>query len=239
MGGKKSDKKLIVNGKRTDGRTFDEMRPLKMEVGVLERADGSAYLEWGNNKVYAGVFGPRDCPRYISSPYRAIVRVHYCMSPFASKQERMRPGPGRRSMELSEVIKNVFENVLLLEKFPNTAIDIHVEIIQADGGTRCSAINAVALALVDAGLPMKDLVQAVSIGKIEGKLALDLNGDEDNFGSADMPVTLANRNGDILLLQMDGMLTKNEISESMEKITTSCKEIYKIQREALLKRYEV
>jgi len=238
--GKKGEVKLLVDGKRTDGRKLDEIRPLKMVIGVLDNADGSAYVEWGNNKAYAGVFGPRECfPKFLANPYKAILRVHYNMSAFSTKHERMRPGPGRRSMELSEVITNVFENVIQLEKFPNTAIDVHVELVQADGGTRCTAINAVSLALADAGIPMKDLVQAVSIGKIDGQLALDLNGDEDNYGEADMPIALANRNGDILLLQMDGLLTKEEINTAMGMAGEACKKIYEAQREALIKRYEV
>lgn len=238
--GHRSDVKLINNGIRTDGRKLDEMRPMNMKVGVLDRADGSAYLEWGGNKVYAGVFGPRDVyPKFLSNPYGSLLRVHYGMSPFSAKHERMRPGPGRRAMELSEVISFAFQNVVQLEKFPMTAIDVHVEIVQADGGTRCSAINAVSLALADAGIPMKDMVQAVSVGKIDGKLALDLNGDEDNFGEADMPVALAHRNQDILLLQMDGQLTKNEIDTAFPMISNACNQIYELQKKALLDKYEV
>ncbi|MCK4491069.1 MAG: hypothetical protein KAU03_00490, partial [Candidatus Altiarchaeales archaeon] len=62
----KSEIKLIQDGKRLDGRTFDQLREIKMSVGVLERAVGSAYVEWGGNKVMAGVYGPRELhPRYL------------------------------------------------------------------------------------------------------------------------------------------------------------------------------
>ena len=64
MSGTPSDIKLIdENGIRIDGRKVDEMQPLKIEAGVLKRADGSAYLEWGKNKVIAAVYGPRECHR--------------------------------------------------------------------------------------------------------------------------------------------------------------------------------
>jgi len=71
-------------------------------------------------------------------------------------------------------------------------------------GTRCAAITAAAVALADAGIPMKDLVAAVAVGKVEGKMAADLSKDEDNFGESDMPLAIAPRNGDVLLFQMDG-----------------------------------
>ncbi|MGB9635535.1 MAG: exosome complex exonuclease Rrp41, partial [Candidatus Micrarchaeia archaeon] len=111
--------KLVVNGKRLDGRALDEMRPLSVRAGVLNRADGSAYVEWGGNKIIAAVYGPRECfPRHISNPYRAVLNMRYIMSPFASKEEHGRAGPNRRSIELSMVLREALENVVFLEYYP-------------------------------------------------------------------------------------------------------------------------
>lgn len=127
--------KLLIDGKRIDGRAMDELRPLKIQAGVLNKADGSAYVEWGNNKVLAAVYGPRECiPRHDASPYRAVIHCRYLMAPFSTLDEHGRSGPNRRSIEVSKVIKEVFENVVLTEKFPKTAIDIFIEVLQADGG---------------------------------------------------------------------------------------------------------
>jgi exosome complex component RRP41 len=71
-------------GIRSDGRKFDELRPLKMEIGVLKTADGSAYLEHGKNKIFAAVYGPRELhPRHLALPDKARVRCTYRMATFS------------------------------------------------------------------------------------------------------------------------------------------------------------
>lgn len=238
MGGK-TDRQLIVNGKRLDGRGLDDMRPLKVEAHVLNKADGSAYVEWGKNKVLAAVYGPRECvPRHDSDPYRAVVRCRYSMAPFCSLEEHGRAGPNRRATELSKVIREAFQNVVITELFPKTAIDIFIEILQSDGGTRCAGLVAASVALADAGIPMRDLVSAISVGKADGQIVVDLFKDEDNFGESDMPIAFAHRNNDILLFQMDGRLTKDELKEGIAKAKQAAGRIHALQAEALKKVYE-
>ncbi|RLF79611.1 exosome complex exonuclease Rrp41, partial [Thermococci archaeon] len=128
--------KLIdENGKRLDGRKKYELRSIKMEVGVLKSADGSAYVEWGKNKILAAVYGPREIhPKHLQKPDRAILRVRYNMAPF-SVEERKKPGPDRRSVEISKVIRGALEPAVILELFPRTSIDVFIEVLQADAGT--------------------------------------------------------------------------------------------------------
>ena len=105
--------KLIENGKRMDGRRPDEIRKVTIEAGVLHRADGSCYLEWGGNKVLAAVYGPREAiPRHSQDPTKAVVKCRYNMAAF-SVDDRKRPGPDRRSQEISKVISEAFENVII------------------------------------------------------------------------------------------------------------------------------
>ena len=232
--------KLLIDGKRCDGRAFDELRPLKIQAGVLNKADGSAYVEWGNNKTLAAVYGPRECiPRHDASPYRAVIHCRYLMAPFSTLDEHGRSGPNRRSIEVSKVIKEVFENVVMTEKFPKTAIDIFVEVLQADGGTRCAGITAAAVALADAGIPMRDLPCAVAAGKIENEVALDFGKLEDNYGDGDMPIAIAPRNNEILLLQMDGMFTKDELRKALDLAFGVFPKINALQVEALRAHYAV
>ncbi|NYZ76395.1 exosome complex exonuclease Rrp41 [Candidatus Micrarchaeota archaeon] len=232
--------KLIIDGKRIDGRSMDELRPLKIQAGVLNKADGSAYVEWGGNKVLAAVYGPRECiPRHDASPYRAIIHCRYLMAPFSTLDEHGRSGPNRRSTEVSKVIKEVFENVVMTEKFPKTAIDIFIEVLQADGGTRCAGITAAAVALADAGIPMKDLPCAVAVGKIENEIAVDFGKLEDNYGDGDMPIAIAPRNNELLLLQMDGMFTKDELRKALELAFNVFPKINALQVEALRAHYAV
>jgi exosome complex component RRP41 len=224
-------------GLRTDGRKPDEIRPLHIEAGVLHRADGSAYLEWGNNKVMAAVYGPREYqPRRFQKADKCVVRAKYNMAPF-STSDRKRPGPDRRSQEIGKVIADAFENVILTEKWPRGVIDINMEILQADAGTRIAALVAAAVALADAGIPMKGMVSGCAVGKVDGKLCVDLNGPEDNYGDADLPVAINNATGDIVLLQMDGHLSGDEFDQALDLAVVACGQVYQEQRAALARRF--
>ncbi len=233
------EKKLLVNGKRNDGRGLEDLRSIRIQAGVLNEADGSALIEWGKNKILCGVYGPRECiPKHGANPFKAVIKCRYMMSPFSSLEEHGRSGPSRRSNELSKVIREAFENVVMTEKFPNTQIDVFLDVLQADGGTRVAAITVASVALANAGIPMKDMVTAVAAGKVGGEIALDLNKEEDNLGQSDLPVAMANRTKEILLLQMDGMLTKEELQKAIEMAKRASDKIYAVQERALIEFYE-
>ncbi len=238
MGG--SDKpELIINGKRLDGRMPEDLRDIKIEVGPIKNAVGSAYIEWGNNKILAAVYGPKEAlPKHVQDPERAIIKCRYTMAPFSSLEEHGRSGPNRRSTEISKVTKEVFENVIMLEKYPGAEIDIFVEVLQGDGGTRAAGVTAAAVAVAASGIPMTDLPYGVSFGKVGEHVILDLNKIEDNYSDADMPIAISPRTGDILLLQMDGTLTKEDIKKGMEMVNKAGEKISKIQRDALKAAYD-
>ncbi|MGI0100807.1 MAG: exosome complex exonuclease Rrp41 [Candidatus Micrarchaeaceae archaeon] len=239
MGGSSLNKpELIINGKRTDGRDFNELRNIKIVASPLKNADGSAYIEWGNNKILAAVYGPREAtPRHFADPTKAIIKCRYAMAPFSSLSEHGRTGPNRRATEISKVIKEVFENVVILTDFPGSQIDIFIEVLQGDGGTRAAGLTAASVAFASAGIHMKDLPYAVSIGSIGDKLALDFNMIEDNYSDSDMPIAVAPRNNEILLLQMDGGLTKEQVSKGLDMIFEAGKKISEIQKTALRDAY--
>ena len=234
----KSDVILFENGKRLDGRKPDELREIKIEAGVLHRAEGSCYLEWGGNKVIAAVYGPREAiPRHTQNPLRAIVNARYNMAAF-SVEDRKRPGPDRRSREISKVISEALGNVILLERFPRASIDVNIEVLDAEAGTRCAGLTAAAVALADAGIPMRDIPVSCAAGKIEDQIVLDLGKEEDNFGAADLPVAISPRTGDILLLQMDGHLTLDEFDKALDLAIKGCHIVSDIQKKALLEKYQ-
>ena len=229
---------LIKDGLRIDGRKPDEIRPIKIEAGVLYRADGSCYLEWGGNKVLAAVYGPREAiPRHIQDPTKALVNARYNMASFSVK-ERKRPGPDRRSTEISKVTSEALENVIFTELFPRTTIDVNIEVLDAEAGTRCAGITAAAVALADAGIPMRDIPVACAAGKVDGVVVLDLSAEEDQQGDADLPIAIAPRSEEILLLQMDGHLTYKEFEEALELALKGAKYVSKLQKEALMKKYK-
>ena len=234
MASKANKPELVKDGKRLDGRDFNELRPLKIEASVLKNADGSAYVEWGNNKVLAAVYGPVETqPKHMADPTRAIIKCRYQMAPFSSLADHGRTGPNRRATEISKVTREVFENVVMLNEFPGSMINIFVEILQGDGGTRAAGITAASVALASAGIHMKDLVYGVSVGKIGEHIVLDLNMIEDNYSDSDMPMAVSPRDNSILLLQMDGEYTKEELAKAMKMVIDSGKKISEVQRKAL------
>ncbi|MFQ6081433.1 MAG: exosome complex exonuclease Rrp41 [Candidatus Bathyarchaeia archaeon] len=231
------EKLIDENNVRVDGRGLKELRPVKIEVGVLSNADGSAYIEQGKNKILAAVYGPKELhPKHLALPDRAILRCRYHMAPFSVK-ERKSPAPSRREMELSKVIRESLEPSIFVEYYPRTSIDLFIEVLQADGGTRCAGITVAALALADAGIPMRDLVAACAAGKVEGKLVLDLTDFEDKGGEADVPLAWMPNLNALTLLQMDGMLTIDEFEQAVSIALEGCKQIYKLQKEALKAKY--
>jgi len=233
MGGRDTDVVLLdENGIRSDGRKVNETRKVTIKAGVLKNASGSAYIEFGGNKILAGVFGPRDVhPKHMSNPDTGILRVRYHMEPF-SVNERKKPAPSRREIEISKVIKEALEPAVMLEKFPRTAVDVYLEILQADGGTRCAALDAASVALADAGIPMRDLVCACASGKAADTLILDVNNEEDQAGQADMPIGYMPNLENITLLQLDGVLTADEYKKCIELGLEGCKQVYEIQKNA-------
>jgi len=233
----KVEKLIDKKGLRLDGRKPDELRPIKIEVGVLSNADGSAYIEQGKNKILAAVYGPKELhPKHLALPDRMVLRCRYHMAPF-SVQERKSPAPSRREVELSKVIREALEPAVFVEYYPRTAVDVFIEVLQADGSTRCTSITAASLALADAGIPMRDLVAACSAGKVEDMIVLDLMDLEDKVGTADVPVAYMPNLGVITLLQMDGILTSEEFEKAVNLAIDGCKKIYAMQREALKAKY--
>jgi exosome complex component RRP41 len=233
----KPEKLIDKKGVRLDGRKPDELRPIKIDVGVLSNADGSAYIEHGKNKILAGAYGPREVhPKHLALQDRMLLRCRYHMAPF-SVQERKSPAPSRREVELSKVIRESLEPSIFMEYYPRTALDVFVEVLQADGGTRCASITAAALAVADAGIPMRDIVVACAAGKVEDTIVLDLMDEEDKLGSADVPLALMPNLNAVTLLQMDGILTVEEFEQAVNLAIEGCKKISAIQKETLKAKY--
>jgi len=233
----KPERLIDKKGLRLDGRKLDELRPVKLQVGVISRADGSAYIEHGKNKILVGVYGPREVhPKHLALPDRTVLKCRYHMAPF-SVQERKSPAPSRREIELSKVIRESLEPAIFMEYYPRTMIDVFVEVLQADGGTRCASITAAALALADSGIPMRDLVVACAAGKLDDTIVLDLMDTEDKMGSADVPVALMPNLNAVTLLQMDGTLSTDEFESAVNLALEGCRQIYALQKEALRTKY--
>jgi len=225
---------------RSDGRKPDEVRPIEIKTGVIKRADGSALFKIGKTIAYAAVYGPRELhPKFLQNPEKGVLRCNYNMMSFSGSGDRVRPGPSRRSREIGLVIQKALMPVLNLEQYPNSVIDIFVELLQTDSGTRCAGICAAAVALADAGIPMKDLIAAVSVGRVNGRIVVDLTKEEEDVEDAvDIPVAILPRKGEVTLLQLDGLLKKEELQEALKLGIIGCRKIYEMQKKVLKERYK-
>lgn len=238
-GSNNEDIVYVKDGKRLDGRAVDELRPVKVKLGVIERADGSSYVEWGQNKIIASVYGPKEAlPKHISNPYKAIVRFTYRMAPF-SVPDRKNPRPGRREVEISKVLGEAVERAVFLERFPRTMINVDVQILDSNAGSRIAALTAASLALADAGIPMKGLIAGATVGKAGGNLIIDLTkAEEDAPDAVDLAIATVPTLDEIVLMQMDGHLSQEEYPKVMELAKKGLAQIVEIQEKALKEQYK-
>ncbi len=237
MAGDGTEILIDEKGKRTDGRNLDQMRPISIKVGILKNADGSAEIRMGRNIIIAAVYGPRELhPKHRALPDRALIQCFYRMSTF-SVGDRKSPAPSRREREISSIIANALNSVAFVEAYPRTTIDVYLQVLQADGGTRCASLTAASIALADAGIPMKGLIAGVAGGLINDTAVLDLNNIEDQKGSGDVPVGYSPTLDEISLLQLDGVFTIEQFEETLKLSLKGCTDIHKIQKEALKAKY--
>ena len=229
--------------KRPSKRKNNEIRAIEAEAGVIAKADGSARFKIGDTEALAAVYGPRELhPKFLQDPKKGILRCNYSMMPFSGDGNRVRPGPSRRSKEISYVTEKALLPVLDLKDYPNTVVDVFIELPQTDAGSRCAGICAAAIALADAGLTMKDMVSAISVGFLGKEMVVDLDGEEEHLDeneTPDVPIAMIPSTGEITLLQMDGIITKTQLKEGLEFAKPALLEIAQKQREALLNKYKV
>jgi exosome complex component RRP41 len=226
--------------KRLDGRKFDELREMDAKAGVIPNANGSAYFKMGNTIAYAAVYGPRELfPKRLQDPKRGLVRCYYNMLPFSGSGERIRPGGNRRAQEISMVMTNALNPVIDLSDFPNSVVDVFIELPQTDAGTRCAALCAASIALADAGIPMKDMISAVAVGQVDGTVVADLNYNEEAYDAivSDIPVAVTHNKKEITLLQMDGEISKADLIKALEMAQKVTDKIYELQKKAIKDRF--
>lgn len=148
-------------GLRVDGRRPLELRQIRVRMGVFGQADGSAYIEHGKTKILAAVYGPhqpKGTGRSGSNSSKAVVNCQYSVAVFSfmSGERKRRPRGDRKSQERSLELRRAMEAIIHLELYPRSQIDIFVEVLQVDGSDYCASVNAATLALIDAGIPIKN-----------------------------------------------------------------------------------
>ncbi|KAM8966396.1 exosome complex component RRP41 [Pelodytes ibericus] len=226
---------LSEQGYRADGRKAGELRRIAARMGVFSQADGSAYLEQGNTKALAVVYGPHEIRGSRSKTLhdRAVVNCQYSMATFSTGERKRRPHGDRKSSEMTLHLKQTFEAAILTQLYPRSQIDIYVQILQADGGNYCTCVNAATLAVIDAGIPMRDYVCASSAGFIEDTPLADLSYVEEAAGGPQLALALLPKSDQIALLEMNSRLHEDHLEKVMDAASKACKDVYAVLDQAV------
>lgn len=252
---------LALSNLRNDGRKPEEIRRMRIQMGPLSNnttsagdttIGGSAMVEMGLTVALATVRGPMECARRSDElADRAILEVTVKNAPFAPAGDRRvtNPKTDRRLVEQSHLLKRAMEASVLLHLHPKSRIEIVVWILADDGGRLCAAINAATLALVDAGVPMKDLVCACSAG-YSGTGAdtdttlIDLNQQEErSSGSGSggaavyMPCAMMPQRGTVVLSQCEARLPGiSTLERVLDAGMEGCSHVFEILQAAIRER---
>ncbi|EFA78332.1 Exosome complex exonuclease rrp41 [Heterostelium album PN500] len=219
---------ITPEGLRIDGRRNNEIRRLNMKMGIFNRADGSAYYEQGNTKITVAVYGPREVASNQRMLHdRAIVNCEYSQAAFSSATDRKPTRKSdKQSYEIASLIKQAFESTIQITLFPRSQIDIYVQVLQADGGLKAAALNAATLAVIDAGLPMRDFICACSATFIEGVPLLDMNQMEERSGGADLLLSIQPQLGGVISLNMESKVPQDMFESVLELANLGCMKIF-------------
>lgn len=200
---------ILKEGKRIDGRSLDEVRPIDCLVGVLPRVHGSALFTRGETQALVlTTLGTESDEQKIESIYGNTYRTftfHYNFPPFSVGEAKRLGAPGRREIGHGILARRALLPVLLeKEDFPY-AVRVVSEILESNGSSSMASVCGASLSLMDAGVPMRDPVAGVAMGLISDgddvAILTDIMGDEDHFG--DMDFKVAGTRSGITALQMD------------------------------------
>lgn len=220
-----------MNIQRHDGRTCDQVRPVKFSFDALGYADSSVFFELGDTKVLASVILQPNVPHFLKGQKVGWLSAEYAMLPCATHQRTLRESSqthrNPRSVEISRLVGRCLRTCVDLEALGERTILIDCDVLQADGSTRVAAITAASLALEKAVTRwydnkiigkniFKNAIAAVSVGMIDGAPHLDLCYEEDSRADADFNIVMT-KSGDIVEIQ--GTAEKRAVSwENFEQL---------------------
>jgi ribonuclease PH len=235
---------------RPDGRSADDLRPVKFTRGWLEHAEGSVLVEFGSTRVLCAASVAEEVPRWRRGSGLGWVTAEYAMLPRATNtrgdRESVKGRLGGRTQEISRLVGRSLRACVDYKALGENTIIIDCDVLQADGGTRTAAITGGYVALADAvawlrnrkrckGDPLVASVSAVSVGVVDGEPRLDLCYDEDVVAETDMNVVCTGA-GDFVEIQGTAErdpFTRSQLSQLLDLAVAGCGELTRLQRAAL------
>ncbi len=224
-----------MSGLRIDGRRPKEVRRLRCQMGVLPRVDGSAIVEQGNTVVIAVVHGPREARRRGDAELdQGFLTCNVSIAPYASTERRKRKPGDRKLLEASAALQQSFEAAVQLKLYARSQIEIHVQVLQSDGGLIAAAINAASLALVDAGVALFDVVVGCSVAYVQRHALLDPNFTEASSGGPELTIAMLPKSEKLTLTTMDSRLPLEVLESVVALAQSGCTQVHEILRTAIL-----
>jgi ribonuclease PH len=226
-----------------EGRRPDELRPVSIDTGFLEQADGAALISFGRTRVLCTASIEDSVPRWLAGSGRGWLTAEYGMLPASTGQRiRREASEGKqkgRTVEIQRLIGRSLRAAYDMRTLGERTVWLDCDVIEADGGTRTAAISgawvALACAAAKRGLPAPaDVVSAVSVGIVEGEPLLDLDYGEDSTAEVDMNVVMT---GDGRLIEVQATaeqvpFERAQLDELLGLAATGIDEIAVVQREA-------
>lgn len=234
--------------KRSDGRRPEALRPVRIVRNYLKHPEGSVLIEMGETRVICTASLEERVPPFLKNTGKGWVTAEYAMLPRSTTTRTPREsnrGSGR-TFEIQRLIGRSLRSVTDLTGFGERTIWIDCDVIQADGGTRTASITGAYVALVDAfhkmvekgiiqKIPVTDAVAAVSVGKVEGKILLDLNYEEDSRAEVDMNIVMTG-SGKFIEIQgtaENAVFSKAEMDALIKVAEKGIKKLLQIQKRSL------
>ncbi|KAH8353558.1 hypothetical protein KR084_011806 [Drosophila pseudotakahashii] len=225
---------LSEQGLRLDGRRPHELRHIKCKLGVFEQPDGSAYMEQGNTKVLAAVYGPHQAKGKKTESNDVIINCQYSQATFSTAERKNRPRGDRKSLEFKMYLQQALSAAIKSELYPRSQIDIYVEVLQADGANYAVALNAATLALIDAGICLNEFIVACTASLSKSNIPLtDISHFEEVSGGPTLTVAALPTAEKIAFLEMSERFHIDHLETVIETAMAGCREIRDILEAAV------
>ncbi|XP_022083413.1 exosome complex component MTR3-like [Acanthaster planci] len=235
---------LHENGKRTDNRALDDIRPVFLKAGVVSQARGSAYIEACNTKVICAIYGPHEVQRKEGFSMQGTLRCEFKYATFSCLGRRQHQTDSEEK-QMGLVVAQALQPAVCLHKFPKSQLDVFVTVLQNDGSVLAAALTCASVAVADAGIEMYDVVIGCSLRQAGETTSLldpaileefhsrSVDGDARNHGSV-TAAYLPSLN-QLSAFQQTGEIEPEIATKCLHKCVDGCVRIFPVVNQCLIK----
>jgi len=228
-----------------------QLRPVRIQRDINIYAEGSALIEMGNTRVHITVSVQEGVPPFLKGSGQGWITAEYSMLPRAGHTRSFRERGNKlsgRTQEIQRLIGRALRSVVDLSLLGERTLWVDCDVLQADGGTRTASITGAWVAVADAliklkergeiaEVPLKDYLAAVSVGKVENQLLLDLNYEEDSKAQVDMTVvaTGSGKLADLSAIGEEALFSREELNDMLTMAMDGISQLVELQKRLVTK----